>query len=391
MPSSILTKIRNLKIYKKISAIPRMVSGQYKFYISPSLLFLLQHKEGKLNRYSLIVRYLAIEHLQGKNSIGLNLYNRMQAARENYLKENGIAIRKEDRVDEKQNTLSPLIKSFSTKGFDKNFPIIVNTGFHLIDGSHRLACALYFNIDKVLIKRITQPEAYYGLDWFRNIFNEEEIALLETTYKELIERIDIRSVMKEVLNMEQQTFGRGTFYQSFEELNVSGQRPSAERLAVYNLTNFLAPHQEVLDIGSNCGFITLKTAPHVKHITGIEISSSLVMLSRITQAYLGIHNATFITGSFSKKIPEKKFDFIFSFAVHYWIGLEFKIYIQTLKNLLNPGGLILFESQDIEKMDKDWDEKINQFKLHEFTELHTGSLKDDGVITRKFSVLKLKD
>jgi 2-polyprenyl-3-methyl-5-hydroxy-6-metoxy-1,4-benzoquinol methylase len=149
------------------------------------------------------------------------------------------------------------------------------------------------------------------------------------------------------------------------------------------------PHHDVLDIGSNCGFLSLKAARKVNSVTGIEISETLILISRVTKRKLKINNAEFIRGDFSKIKFDKKFDFIFSFAVHYWVGLSTKHYAEKLKSLLNPNGIVLIESQDIEKFDADWDEKISTILSVGFEALDDGSLKDDGIICRRFAILRL--
>lgn len=382
----IITFIKNLRAYKWLQALG---NGKIKKDISPYLLYILQYEEERLERYDIIVRLLAIENLRGLNDFGVNLYDKMQVSREKHLRDHGIKIKSEDLFKTKKDTLKNLVKSFEANGFDVKKPLIVNSDYKLIDGSHRLACALFFNSKFIALKKTHKNRVPYGLNWFENYFSEDEVKALRKKENEVFEQLDVRNILYEILNLEQQNFGRGNFYQSNEELNISGQRPTTKRFETYQLESLLMPHHDVLDIGSNCGFISLKAAKTVNSVTGIEISEPLVLISRVAKRKLKVGNAEFISGDFSTIEFDKKFDFIFSFAVHYWVGLSIKRYAEKLKSLLKPNGIVLIESQDIERFDTDWDEKISIILSVGFEIIKEGSLKDDGVISRRFAVFKL--
>jgi SAM-dependent methyltransferase len=294
----------------------------------------------------------------------------------------------EDRHDHKQGVLEGLITSFRQQGFDAKNPISVTSELKLVDGSHRLACALYFNSNPVLTTRAASKAVDFGLDWFSKYFEPNELEVIKARYNELLQNIDIGRVLSETLVREKQVFGRGQFYQSSEELNITGQRPTSERYRIYGLKEFLDKDQSVLDIGCNCGFFTLKIAKEVKSAVGIEITGTLVSVAQTAQVYLQRPNVEFVKGNFNDHKFGKKFDFICSFAVHYWLGADMKKYGQRLLALLNPQGLVLLESQNIEKEDQDWEDKLSDFKSAGFVEIRSGTLKDDGVISRRFTVLR---
>ena len=77
-----------------------------------------------------------------------------------------------------------LIKS----GFDKLYPIKVFKNGELKDGSHRIACSLYFNINKIPITYLnTNKNIVYLLKWFKeNNFTKKEIELIEQKYNNVI-------------------------------------------------------------------------------------------------------------------------------------------------------------------------------------------------------------
>ena len=123
----------------------------------------------------IIVRYMAIEEYYGKNDYGFNLYEKMQKSR-------GQKMHNLDRFKK-------LIKSIEQNGFNDKSSILVDLNLQIIDGSHRLACALYFGIEKLPI--IIQPQITnipYSIDWFSSSgFEIHEIEAIEKKHKDLIQ------------------------------------------------------------------------------------------------------------------------------------------------------------------------------------------------------------
>ena len=358
-----------------------LLRSRFKSNLSPELIFLHQYKNGTLNRYDIIVRYLMIDKIEGNNTCGEELYMKMQRHRAGGNK------KMEAQFLAKKDTFLSLIKNIATKGYDNDSVICLNIEDQLCDGSHRLAAALYYGVPVINIKRSGEKRSNYGWDQFNN-FSQEDLELLRTTEQKILEKINIREVLTETLHSQSQNFGRGTFYQSFDRIGIEGQRPTQKRFETYGLKHYLTPETTVLDIGCNCGFFALHIADSVKSIDGIEFNKSLVNIANISKLLLKNHNATFTQGDFNKVQINKKYDLILSFAVHYWIGQEINVYAKNMWNLLNEQGLILFESQDITKQDLDWDDKIREFINIGFEEIKSGELCDDGAIKRRFSLFK---
>ena len=177
------------KYYKAIKNRLRIVRDSFRenFYyslkinkdaiqvISTNLLLSKQISSNKFNRYDLIVRYMAIESVFSENNVGYELYDRMQVKRGNTPHSDPMRIFKN------------LIYNIKSKGFDSHSPIIVDEHLNLVDGAHRLACALFFNINNVPI-RIQKGsfDAFYGIEWFEdNGSSENEIKLLNQKKKEI--------------------------------------------------------------------------------------------------------------------------------------------------------------------------------------------------------------
>ena len=139
------------------------------------------------------------------------------------------------------------------------------------------------------------------------------------------------------------------FYQGFEEIKIKGARSSEKRFNDYDLIKYLSKEKTVLDIGSNCGFLTLLVSKYVKEIDGVELNPYLISISNDTKAYLGINNANFYNKRFEEFTTSKKYDFIFSFANDSTFDkntkFHFQEYIEKIISLLQENGILIFESQ----------------------------------------------
>ena len=142
------------------------------------------------------------------------------------------------------------------------------------------------------------------------------------------------------------------FYQGFDKIGIVGSRSTEKRFNEYNIENLFSKNKNVLDIGSNCGFVSLYTSEFVKNVIGVEINPFLVKISNDTKAFLGIKNANFICSKFEEYKTDKKFDIVYSFANDSTIDsnttFNFEEYIQKILFLLSPDGLLIFESQTLD-------------------------------------------
>lgn len=136
----------------------------------------------------IFVRYKAIQSFFYKsNEYWWNIYNFMQRKR---VEQNPIIPR--EKANNEEN-FKALIKSFEKNGFIDEYPITLNEDFKLLDGSHRIALALYFNIEYVTItmkeKNFNMHPPRYDIKWFeKNGFNEEVIQDIKNCYSEIIIR-----------------------------------------------------------------------------------------------------------------------------------------------------------------------------------------------------------
>lgn len=122
----------------------------------------------EFDRYDTIVRYSAIECINGENDYGLQLYEKMQQTRGT--RDNSSAI------------FSALINKINQDGIDPRSNIEIDIDGKLVDGSHRLACALYYNQD-IISTRIRKGKFVcpdYSINWFKNNgFSADELNIIE--------------------------------------------------------------------------------------------------------------------------------------------------------------------------------------------------------------------
>lgn len=144
-------------------------------------LFAYQYRNNKFNRYDIVVRYLAIEEFFGKNNIGFYLYKKIQEKR-GFIKIVDHRS-KEDSLERFKN----LILNVEKNGFDEFSLIPVDKNQTIMDGSHRVALALFFDVPLIPLKLYKKEfKVDYSMEWFRkNNFSDEEINIIENKRKEI--------------------------------------------------------------------------------------------------------------------------------------------------------------------------------------------------------------
>ena len=143
----------------------------------------------------------------------------------------------------------------------------------------------------------------------------------------------------------------GYAYQGYARIGISGLKPTEPRLAAYEVEEFLAPEARVLDIGSNCGFISLEVARSVRRVEAIEYNPYLVLVGTAVRDALGVNNVDFVCGDFTDYPIEGGFDVVLSLATHHTtdrhMAMPWADYVAKLYSILRPGGILLFESHNV--------------------------------------------
>lgn len=162
------------KLYKKFSV------GKRKT-VSIADIFYKNMKDGELFRYDIVVRYLAIECFHGLNDYGYDLYNKMQNARQG-----------DGYAETSMRKFVELIKSFEADGYDQSSSILIGQDFGIIDGSHRMALALYYGAKEIPVWIIPATRMVdYSIDWFMmHGFSAGEIEALRDKANEIKEKMN---------------------------------------------------------------------------------------------------------------------------------------------------------------------------------------------------------
>lgn len=128
-------------------------------------------------------------------------------------------------------------------------------------------------------------------------------------------------------------------------LNVSGRfsfQEGAMKLVVGDIVEKLqlAPTDELLDIGCNCGDLTIPLSFFCRHITGVDGDKTI---ERLNDRIVGINNINTISGNFMNVDIEKKFDCVLIYSVLMYLeSYEEKLqFILKALDCLKPGGRML--------------------------------------------------
>lgn len=122
------------------------------------------------NRHDVIVRLLAVEEYYGKNNYGFSMYQKMQSER---------------AQDDSYGLVSlqrfiKLIQSYEINGYQADSELIVDKDLYLVDGSHRLALAIYFGVHRLKVRIVKrEDEIAYGQEWFKQFFTDKECRIIE--------------------------------------------------------------------------------------------------------------------------------------------------------------------------------------------------------------------
>ena len=257
------------------------------------------------------------------------------------------------------------------------------TKYQIFDGAHRVAIAIFEGYKKVPCK-IFKPVSFEIPDYTG--YAEER----EGLYNALTSNLGLLKLHRELnkdLSRYFKHFGRGGFYQGLESIHVIGQRPTENRFKIYGLEKYLKKNQYVLDIGSNCGFFSLYTSQFVGSVDGIELNQSFIDIANKAKKYLRINNCNFYKGNLKKLKPKNGYDVILSLAVHVWINMSFREYLNMVEQMLNENGILVLESQDI-KEDIDFEKNVKHILGRRFVVEREGTLKDDGIVKRQFMILR---
>ncbi|MCH8519514.1 MAG: class I SAM-dependent methyltransferase [Nanoarchaeota archaeon] len=217
------------------------------------------------------------------------------------------------------------------------------------------------------------------------IFIEKQKAKQEFKHKQIS---SIEFQLKNDYLKEVRPYSSINFYQSYPPLRIRGARPTLSRFQIYDLEKHLKSDINILDIGGNTGFFSLFVSSKVNSIDVLEIEEPFARIGKKLARYEKIENVQFINKDFKKFNPSKKYDLIFSFAVHGHTKMKFKDYIEKVFSLLSKDGKVLIESHPImftanENLLKEELERLDFVKI-----ISSGKLDDDGRLRTFFYITR---
>lgn len=298
-----------------------------------------------------------------------------------------------------------LIRNIKEHGFNPLCPVYANPDeYYLMEGAHRCAAAMQLGIERVPYNlRFYDDRTDESV--FKKIFSPEELHMLYQKREDYLSRCDagikfrcqVRTFMRETPDAFYAPFSSKTKiptmrpYQGSTGLGVLGKRPAEKRFEIYELQRYVGHESSVLEIGCNVGFFTLVVAGNAGVVTAFDVEPAYIKIARLAQTFSGINNCRFSIDSVTTFRPDRQYDVVVSTATHGWSGMPFSDYVRMIDKSTKPGGIILFESHEIDA-EKDWPDK--KVMLSEKFELIDSGLIDDVDKTmyasemREFLILK---
>ncbi|MGB1126536.1 MAG: class I SAM-dependent methyltransferase [Phycisphaeraceae bacterium] len=115
------------------------------------------------------------------------------------------------------------------------------------------------------------------------------------------------------------------------------------RARIERAAKWIGPDKRVLDAGCAGGQITLDLAPHVAHITGIDLSPKLIGYAQQRCREQGVQNAEFRVATPEDPFLEPgSFDAITAYSLLHLVEDESSM-LRRLHDLLKPGGTLIAE------------------------------------------------
>ncbi len=142
----------------------------------------------------------------------------------------------------------------------------------------------------------------------------------------------------------------GKPYQALGILGVFGERSTEERFEEYELRDKIVSTDRLLDIGCNCGFMSVYTSFRTGcDAHGIDINSYMVEIGGLCAQYLALDDKVRLEPvNIHDFTPIGPYSVVFSFATHWTDDDNYRVplreHLERLHGYLDQGGLLIFES-----------------------------------------------
>jgi len=178
-------------------------------------------------------------------------------------------------------------------------------------------------------------------------------------------QIELKLQKKEYPNLR---YSFGYPYQGLNTLGVFGARSTEDRWHLYGLSEYLNASDKILDIGCNCGFMSIYSS----YRTGckaecIDINNHMLNIGRYCAEMMRIDDKIlFINSDFTNFKNEKQYQVVFSFAAHHTEDKQhqpdLRVYFEKIYRLLSDSGLLVFESHGYDLNDPNFQENIENMR-----------------------------
>jgi cyclopropane fatty-acyl-phospholipid synthase-like methyltransferase len=163
-------------------------------------------------------------------------------------------------------------------------------------------------------------------------------------------QIKLRKHLRDQKRSNLNIYTQGYFYQGYEDLGITGAKPTKFRFSQYEVDDILLG-ADIFDIGSNAGFVSCYCAKHASTVTAIEYNRFLNRIAKDSIKFLGLQNITLIEDDFATCAITGQYDVVLSLSNHHTIDgnlhMGFESYIFKVANLVRLGGYMLFESHNV--------------------------------------------
>lgn len=280
--------------------------------------------------------------------------------------------------------------------------LISNDGAHVIDLGLAIDTGSFEEADNLHEADLSRLDTYMtGIfqetcaNWANENCRRESVSEVKLQRNDSLEHCyevgDYTQFQRDIDDIYQsrsQQFDLDKYYQTFRQIGITKAfRDSEERFEFYSIYKLLKKSDSVLDIGSNTGFLSIMHAPFCKEILGIEYNESLVEIANKTALFLGVPNCAFSCTSFQKFCPDKRYDVIFDLAAHGWINSNFSDFFAEVERMLQPRGLFIMESHNLDNSDIDFSDKVVHVEGRGFHLIRDEPVPDTGDhVPRRFCV-----
>jgi SAM-dependent methyltransferase len=141
--------------------------------------------------------------------------------------------------------------------------------------------------------------------------------------------------------------GEGAPLDAYGTLTRRGEvvalRDELERAHVWRHLR-LHPGARVLDLAGGAGRFALRIAPHVAHVTLVDLSDGLLEVARARAKAAAIENITFVQSAVQSFVPQGSYDVILIMGVALYLDdAELETLAERCANALAPGGQLLLK------------------------------------------------